>query len=416
MRPEARLQAAIEILEGLAGTAFPADRYVRDYFRARRYAGSKDRAAVAERVFQVFRHRAAFAWRMGGDSPRALVIASLLADNRSADEIAALFSGEGYGPAPLTAGEGGALALAPEGEPPLWVQGEFPAFLEAELRDRFGENLLAEMQALTQRAPVDLRVNTLKAARADVLGALLAEGHEAQATPCSPLGIRLPSGTSGLERTALFAAGAFEFQDEAAQIAALLCEVAPGMAVLDLAAGAGGKALALAAAMENRGTIIASDTSPARLAQIGPRAARAGAAIIAMGREPEGTFDRVLLDTPCSGSGSWRRQPEQKWRLSEARLAELVALQDRLLDRAAAHVAPGGRLVYATCSLLPCENEGRIAAFLDRWPGFAAMSAAVVWRQATGAEPPPGMGEFFRASPYLSGMDGFFTAVLARTA
>ena len=416
MRPAARLQAAIEILEGLAGTAIPADRYVRDYFRARRYAGSKDRAWVAERVFQVFRHRAAYAWRMGDDSPRALVIASLLVDNLSADEIATLFSGEGYGPAPLTAGEGGALALAPDGEPPLWVQGEFPAFLEAELRDRFGGNLLAEMQVFTQRAPVDLRVNTLKATHDAVLASLRAEGYAAEPARYSPLGLRLPSGTTRLERTALFAAGAFEFQDEAAQIAALLCEAAPGMAVLDLAAGAGGKALALAAAMENSGTIIASDISGARLAQIGPRAARAGAAIISIEQEPKGAFDRVLLDAPCSGSGTWRRQPEQKWRLTESRLAELVALQDQLLDRAAAHVAPGGRLIYTTCSLLPRENEGRIAAFLGRGPGFAAMSAEAVWHRATGAEPPPGMGELFRASPYVSGMDGFFAAVLARAA
>ncbi len=392
----------------------PADRFIRDYFRARRYAGSKDRAAVAERVFQGFRHRASFAWRMGGESPRSLVIASLLAENLPGDEIAALFSGAGYGPAALSEAEQSAIGHPPASEPPLNVRGEFPAFLETELRERFGGNLLLEMQALNQRAPIDLRVNTRKTMRADVLAQLRAEGYGAEPTPYSPFGIRLPSGTSGLDRTALFASGAFEFQDEAAQIAATLCEAQPGMRVLDLAAGAGGKALALAAAMGNRGEIVAADISSARLDQIGLRAVRADAAIIAIEQKPKGSFDRVLLDAPCSGSGTWRRQPEQKWRLTPARLAELVALQDRLLDRAAAHVAPGGRLIYVTCSLLPHENEGRIAAFLARWPGFAAMPAEAVWRRATGAAPPPGTWEYFRASPYASGMDGFFTAALVR--
>ncbi|MDE3117108.1 MAG: RsmB/NOP family class I SAM-dependent RNA methyltransferase [Pseudomonadota bacterium] len=398
----------------MARTAMPADRFVRDYFRARRYAGSKDRAAVAERLFQVFRHRASYAWRMGDESPRALVIAALLAENLPTDEIAALFAGGGYGPVPLTAAEQQAITHPPAAAPPLWVQGEFPAFLEAELTARFDGNLFAEMQALNERAPVDLRVNTLKAARAEVLAALRTEGYAAEPTPYAPLGIRLPAGSYGLDRTALFAAGAFEFQGEAAQIAAILCEATAGMRVLDLAAGAGGKALALAAAMENRGVIVASDISLARLAQISPRAARSGATIITTASEPKGAFDRVLLDAPCSGSGTWRRQPEQKWRLTPVRLAELMALQDQLLDQAATQVAPGGRLIYATCSLLPCENEGRIAAFLARRADFAAMSAEAVWRRVTGAVSPPGMGGVFRASPYTSGMDGFFTAVLAR--
>lgn len=415
MRPEARLQAVIEILDGLARTAMPADRYIRDYFRARRYAGSKDRAWVAERVFQIFRHRAAYAWRMADDGPRALVIASLFADKLCADEIATLFSGSGYGPAALSEVERQTIEKQPVATPPLSVQGEFPSFLESELTERFGDNLLAEMRALNERAPVDLRVNTLKATRADVLTALRADGFVAEPTRYSPFGIRLAASTTGLERTAMFAAGTFEFQDEAAQIAAILCEVAPGMRVLDLAAGAGGKALALAVAMENHGTVVASDISPARLAQIGPRAARAGAGIIIAEREPKGAFARVLLDAPCSGSGTWRRQPEQKSRLTAARLAELMALQDQLLAQAAAHVTPGGRLIYATCSLLPCENERRIAAFLARWPDFAAMSVEAVWRRVTGAISPPGMGGVFRASPYSSGMDGFFTAVLART-
>ena len=394
----------------------PADRYIREFFRARRYAGSKDRASVSERVFQIYRHRASFSWRMGSEEPRALVVASLLAEATSADEIGTLFSGDGYGPAALSDVERAAIANPPAGDSPLAVKGEFPTFLESELTERFGGNLLPEMQALTERAPVDLRVNTLKATRDAVLARLREDGYVAEPTPYAPHGIRIPSGEGAaqLSRHKAYEDGLFEFQDEAAQIAALLCDVAPGMRVLDLAAGAGGKALALAAAMQNTGSIVASDISAARLAQIAPRAARAGVTIIHTHENPRGQFDRVLVDAPCSGSGTWRRQPEQKWRLTEPRLGELRALQDELLNKAATHVAPGGRLIYATCSLLPSENEGRIAAFLDRTPGFAAISAATIWRERTGT-PPPGMDEFFRASPYATGTDGFFTAVLART-
>lgn len=371
---------------------------------------------MSERVFQICRYRASFAWRMGSGNPRALAVASLLSEGMNADEIAALFSGEGYGPAALSNAEYAALARAPEGEPPLHVRSEFPAFLEPELAERFGGNLLAEMQAMMARAPIDLRVNTLKATRGDVLAMLRAEGYEADPARYSSLAIRIPAGAAGLDRTAPFASGLFEFQDEAAQIAALLCDAKPGMRVLDIAAGAGGKALALAAEMQNRGSIVATDISPARLKQIGPRADRAGVAIVHTHENPRGIFNLVLVDAPCSGSGTWRRQPEQKWRLSPARLAELVTIQDELLLRAAAHVAPGGRLVYATCSLLPCENERRIAAFLGNTPNFSPVPAAAIWRNGTDTAAPPGMGEFFRASPYVTGTDGFFTAVLAKEA
>ena len=394
----------------------PGDRFIREFFRARRYAGSKDRASVSERVFQIYRHRASYAWRMGREEPRALVVASLLAEETSADEIAALFSGDGYGPAGLSDAERAAIANPPAGDPPLHVRGEFPSFLEAELTERFGADLLPEMQALTYRAPVDLRVNTLKATRDDVLARLRGDGFAAEPTAHAPHGIRIPSGegASQLSRHKACEEGLFEFQDEAAQIAAILCDVTPGSRVLDIAAGAGGKALALAAAMNNVGSIVASDISAARLKQIAPRAARAGVTIIHAHENPRGEFDRVLVDAPCSGSGTWRRQPEQKWRLTEQRLGELRALQDELLNKAAIHVAPGGRLIYATCSLLLSENEHRIAAFLDRTPGFAVISASTVWRERTGTPPPPGMEEFFRASPYATGTDGFFTAVLVR--
>ncbi len=417
MTPAARIQAAIEILEGFQSTALPADRFIRDWFRMRRYAGSKDRAAVAERVFAVLRHRASFAWRMHSEAPRALVLANLLADGVQLPDIDALFNGAGYGPKPLSDDERARLLPEPRGEPPLCAQGEFPAFLEQELSRSLGAALLDEMRAMQARAPVDLRVNTLKATRDEVLVLLRRDGFDAAPTPHAPHGIRIPPrhGLAQLRRHAAFENGSFEFQDEAAQIAAALCGAQPAERILDLAAGAGGKALALAAAMQNRSEIVASDIDAGRLLQIAQRAARAGVTIIGTQTDvPDGPFDAVFIDAPCSGSGTWRRQPEQKWRLTPARLAELTALQGRLLDLGAVRVRSGGRLVYATCSLLACENDDRIGHFLAGHPGVAVRPAAEIWREIGHAAPPPGMGEFFRATPCTTGTDGFFAAILVR--
>jgi len=412
MTPAARVQAAIEILEGLSASRLPADRYIREFFRARRYAGSKDRAAIGGRVYDVFRHRAFCAWRMGSQAPRALAIGALLREGASADDVATLFSGGGYGPAALTDDERARIALVPQ-EAPLCVKGEYPQFLEPELTRAFGDRLLDEMAAMQARAPVDLRVNTLKAMRDDVLKALGSDGKEAFATRFSPFAIRLPAGTTGLEKTKLFESGAFEFQDEAAQIAVLLCSAKPGMRVLDLAAGAGGKSLALAALMRDQGEIVASDIDPNRLRQLAPRAERAGTSIIAT-RDPRPgeTFDLVIADAPCSGSGTWRRQPENKWRLTPEGLAQLNRIQDELLARAAAYVKPGGRLVYATCSVLPCENKDRIELFRASHPDFAIRNASQIWRESVGSEPPPGTATFFKATPRSTDTDGFFAAVM----
>ncbi len=401
MTPAARLQMAIEILEGLGRTAQPFDRFLKDWFRSRRFAGSKDRRAIAERVFAITRRRAHLAHRMGDSHPRALAIASLLEEGA---DIEVLFSG-GYGPAPLTDDERAAVAATPQPEPD-WVKGEYPRWLEEELRRAFGSRLLEEMAALQGRAPVDLRVNTLKAKRPEVLAALKAEGFIAVATPHSPWGIRIApgEGNAALTKSALFESGAFEFQDEAAQLASLLAGAKPGMRVLDLAAGAGGKALAMAASMNDQGEILAFDDSAARLAPLTERAKRAGARCITLAETRggplwgNGKFDLVFLDAPCSGTGTWRRQPELRWRLAPERLMELNRLQDWLLDDAARHTAEKGRLVYATCSLLPQENEDRIKAFLARQPDF---------RRARPVD--------FRASPAKTGTDGFFASVLERT-
>jgi 16S rRNA (cytosine967-C5)-methyltransferase len=388
MTPAARLQAVIDILS--TGTAQPLDRQLKAWFRGHRFAGSGDRRAITERVYAIFRHHAHFAHRMGSDDPRALAIASVLADGESPENY---FTG-GYGPVPLGDAERASIVAAP-GPPPSWVDGEYPHWLEEELRRSFGEKLAEEMRALQHRAPVDIRVNRLKARRDEVLAQLTADGFDCAKLENLPDAIRCSAGAA-LTSHPLFTAGAFEIQDAAAQEAVELCQVKPGMRVLDFTAGAGGKSLALAAAMENKGEIVASDIRGEALFELSRRADRAGAGIIKthlLGPLPQGPFDLVLLDAPCSGSGTWRRQPELKWRLTPDRLVELCALQDRLLGQAAGFRA---RLVYATCSVLKRENEDRVKAFLAVHPDFSR----------TGAD--------FHASPALTGSDGFYASVLTR--
>ena len=409
MTPAARLQMAIEILEGLNKTTQPMDRFLSAWFRIRRFAGSKDRRAIADRVFFVSRARARLGHRMGGDTPRALVIAALL---ESGEDIESLFSG-GYGPAPLTDSERAAIAAAPP-PAPSWVRGEYPEWLEGELVRAFGDRLPEEIAAFIPRAPVDIRVNSLKASRDDVIARLTEDGIACTPAPYAPLGIRIAGDAANLSKSPLFESGAFEFQDEAAQIASELCSVRPDMRVLDLAAGAGGKSLAFAASMQNRGEIAACDVRGEALFELEKRAARAGATIIKTlpldHSQPTGLFDAVFVDAPCSGSGTWRRKPEQRWRMTPAWLSALTQMQDRLLDQAAPLVRPGGRLLYATCSILPVENEDRLAAFLARHSGFTVLNLAENWAGTA----PPGLGRNFRASPAKTGTDGFYCAGLLK--
>jgi 16S rRNA (cytosine967-C5)-methyltransferase len=294
------------------------------------------------------------------------------------------------------------------------VQGEYPQWLEEELARAFGDRLLEEMTAFIVRAPTDIRVNSLKAERDAVMADLNSQDIACAPTPYAPHGIRIGSDATNLSKSALFESGAFEFQDEAAQIASTLCAAAPGMRVLDLAAGAGGKSLAFAASMQNQGEIVACDLRGEALFELEKRALRAGATIIKTlpldHAQPSGQFDMVLVDAPCTGTGTWRRQPELRWRLTPERISYLMSVQDGLLDQAAALVRPGGRLLYATCSILGCENQDRIIAFQSRHPGFAPLNLAENWPE----NPPPGLEQDFRASPATTGTDGFYCAALSR--
>lgn len=437
MTPAARIAAAIEVLGEVDAAEAPADKIVTAYLRARRYVGAKDRRAIGQRVFGLLRARARLDWwcqRAGLQParPRHRVLAGLLLIDREAPEaVAALFDGGRYHPPPPAPAERTALeALSGQGlaqpEQPAWVRLECPDWLLPGFEAAFGAGAETELRALQEEAPLDLRVNALKGAREAARQSLAEAGIESAPTPLSPLGLRV-AGRRAVTATEAFRAGLVEVQDEGSQLLALLTGARPGLAVCDLCAGAGGKTLALGAAMGGQGRLVAADVDPGRLAAAGPRLRRAGLSAVELRRlaGPEdpwlavqaGGFDRVLVDAPCSGTGTWRRSPDARWRLAPQRLDALQATQDGLLRVAAALVAPGGRLVYATCSLLPAENEARVAAFLETSPGFAPLPVEAVWAEALGAAGPPegaGRDGALRLTPGRHGTDGFYLAILER--
>jgi 16S rRNA (cytosine967-C5)-methyltransferase len=441
MTPGARLQAAAELLDAVWAGAAPPDVLVDDYFRKRRYAGSSDRRAIQERLYAVLRRRARLLWWVertgidigddsGAPNSRACLIAILATEDRtSPDEISALFSGERHCPAALSTDEA-ALADGLYGRPlnhhdmPPAVAYEFPAWMEPSLSEMWGDRLIEEIAALNQTAPVDLRVNTLKTTREAAHEALAKGFIETTETPFSPLGLRV-EGHPRLGGTETFKRGFVEIQDEGSQLIALLTDARPGMTVVDYCAGAGGKTLALAASMGRgsriSGKLIACDISKTRLDRLRPRLKRAGAhsvkcRVIAARddnwvSEQAGRADRVLVDAPCTGTGTWRRNPNAKWRFTPTDLDELIEMQRRILEDAAGMVKPGGRLIYASCSLLQQENEQQMAWFLEQFPAFRPLPINDVWTQTVGgAPPPPGPG--LRLSPASTGTDGFFCAVL----
>jgi len=433
MTPAARVAAAIELLSAINSDGRPADAVASHYFRTRRYIGAKDRRAISERVWGILRRRARLGWWLTQekveDWPRERVIADLvLTDHLDQATISAIFTGEHNCPEKLTP-EDKRLIQALKGKDifhhdmPVPVRGEFPDWLEARFTDLFGDNLPKEVALLREEAPVDLRINSLKTDRQTAQGALAKEGLKAEPTKLSPIGLRLPARVA-LTAQELFKDGLVEVQDEGSQLVALLADARPGQAVLDLCAGAGGKTLAMAATMQNKGRLVACDTHSGRSERATQRLRRAGVhnvtrrVIEAEGdkwlKRQAGSFDRVLVDAPCSGSGTWRRNPDAKWRLSEENLTNLTALQGRILDQAAALVKPGGHLIYATCSLLPEENDRQVDAFLARHADFTLMPINEAWAATIGGQCPVDGGTL-QLTPAAHDTDGFFAAVLIKS-
>ena len=446
MTPGARIQAAIEILEALQENPQPADDAVRAWGTSHRFAGSKDRAAIRSLVFESFRHRGHAYALMGEESSRATIIGALrIGMGLKPTEIASAMTGNAYDAKPLTEKECAAL----EGQSPKGGTLNWPRWLAEKLEAEYRDTAEALMGALNETAPLDIRVNTLLATRDEVLAALLSVGFPAEPTPFSPWGIRIARNEdmvgANIRTLPMFRAGVIDVQDEGSQLVSLFACAAPGMQIMELCAGGGGKTLALAAAMEQSGQIYACDVDERRLRAGQERVARAGVHNVQPklihhwaaqdGKDPDledyaGKMDLVFLDVPCTGSGAWRRQPEAKWQLTPERLAEFAALQASILRRGSRLVKHGGQLVYVTCSVLAEENGEQVEAFLARHSDFK-VHAPDALRQAQGDSFKSIMRSLskhdseqisrwprggLQLSPVTTHTDGFFFAAFERTA
>jgi len=437
MRPSARIAALIElseqIEESIAIGGAPADILVGNYFRARRYAGSKDRRAISEMAYGVLRQRELLLWTLGetGAEPTARnLILSYLGLNEP--EALFLFSEEsGYAPAGLSIEETALVTRLKALDvscAPGEIMENLPVWARAGFEERYGRCWPEAARSLNKAAPVDLRLNLLKCKK-DAHERFHSPQLEIENTGLSPIGLRSRKNIA-LGNIDAYKRGLLEVQDEAAQLASLLVDAKPGMQVIDLCAGAGGKSLTVSGQMANKGQLYAFDVSVRRLNDCRKRAQRAGVRNIQVTQLPasgerraeqlsmlRGQGDRVYVDVPCSGTGTWRRSPDQRWRQTNESLAELNALQLGLLREAAELVSEGGRLLYMTCSVLPAENEAIVAGFLDKAPGWRLLDYKKVWAEVIGSAAPDtlaNMPDALQLSPETHGTDGFFVSIFAR--
>jgi 16S rRNA (cytosine967-C5)-methyltransferase len=409
--------------------ARPADAIVSDWFRARRYIGDQDRGRISDLLYELLRHHARLSWWLAKhgrqDIPRNRLLAWLVIDgHRTPDQVHHLFNGGKFAPAVLTDQER-VLLVKLQGCPmdhpamPEETRGECPPWAVTSLRRRFGDTFPHEMAALLAAAPLDLRVNPLKATREAMLRALRALGLQAEASRIAPYGIRVQERPL-LSSLPMLRNGEVEIQDEGSQLVAMLVDARPGERVVDFCAGAGGKTLAIAAQMLNKGHVIACDVLANRLKRSAERFRRAGLHNIETKplaserdrwvKRHKGAFDRVLVDAPCSGTGTWRRNPDARWRAQGSGLDNLLPLQASILASAARLVKPGGRLVYATCSMLPEENEEQVATFLAANPTFHTVKLRDAAPQLTDSAHP----DYLSLTPARHDTDGFFAAVMQR--
>jgi len=437
MRDPGRITAAIDVLAEVEQRRRPVKQVLKTWGTEHRFAGSTDRAWISGLALDTLRHRRSLTWRVGVDGPRARVLACLAyAWGWDVDRIAEAAAEEPHGTGPLYDDERAGLANPkPLDDAPAPVAGDYPDWIEPYLERVFGDDRVAHAQALSARAPVDLRVNTLKTDRERALKSLASVKPKASSILATAL--RLPPPTpekraGHVESIPSYSKGWVEVQDLGSQIASAAAGAITGSQVLDICAGGGGKTLALAALMNNTGQLYAYDSDARRLSPTIARAQRAGVRNLQI-RSPRdanpltdltGKMDVVFVDAPCTGSGVWRRQPDAKWRLSVGQLEKRIAEQDQVLADAAAFVKPGGRLVYVTCSLFAEENEDRLAAFLETNTGWDLTSAhdAIA---ASGLADKAGLARLdsaitltgaLRLTPLHTGSDGFFVAVITKRA
>jgi 16S rRNA (cytosine967-C5)-methyltransferase len=427
MRLGGRLAAAIEVLEDIERRHRPAADALKDWGLSHRFAGAGDRAAIGNIVYDGLRRKRSAGWLVGDDTPRAIGFGALLLEWReTAQSLNQTLDGDKFAPPPLTADELSAIAARNLNDAPDAVGADCPEWCAPLLERAFNGEWVGEGAALAARPPLDLRANTLKSSRAKVLEELAETG--AAPTALAPNGVRIaPIDGSGrhpnVQAEPAFQKGWFEVQDEGSQIAAELAGAKPGMQVLDYCAGAGGKTLALSAAMENRGQIFAHDSEKGRLAPIFDRIRRSENRNVQVVTKPgelaglQDHMDIVLIDAPCTGSGTWRRRPDAKWRLTQRQLDVRKGEQAAILDTAKTYVKPGGLLVYITCSVFDEENRDQVEAFLAREAAFAPVDHTELWERgfpgkADAARIDKAMG--ISLTPARSGTDGFFFAALRR--
>lgn len=427
MRLGGRLSGAIEVLSDIETRRRPVADALKDWGLAHRFAGSGDRAAIGNIVYDALRMKLSHAYMIDDDSAAALGWAVLLRQwGMSLDQLRSEFDGDNFAPAPLSENQIAAFTSRDLSEAPLHVQGDIPDWVQPSFEEAFGEDWLMEAKALATRPTLDLRVNTLKAHREKVLKAIDRSG--AQASPIARFGMRVPAGEGAsrlpnVTAELSFQKGWFEVQDEGSQIVADLVDPHEGEQVLDFCAGGGGKTLAMAAAMNNKGQVHAYDADRKRLAPIIERLKRAGTHNVQVHDSAKGLanlkerFDKVLVDAPCTGTGTWRRRPDTKWRLTDRNIAERTEQQQQALKEAAQYVRPGGSLYYVTCSVLPEENDRQVQAFCAENPGFEIVPVVADWKRLFGADKPLPRsldGKTVTLSPASMDTDGFFFCRMKR--
>ncbi len=428
MRLGGRIQAAAEVLEDILEQRTPANMALRDWGKAHRFAGSGDRAAIGNYVHDALRQKSSIAYRMDSETARALALgAAVFVGGHSPDELKTALDEDKFFTPNLSTDElaklGGMISL--DGAPD-WIKADVPEWIWPAFENNFSDEAVTEGIALTARPPLDIRVNTLKTTRDAAMEKL---GYSP--TTLSPIGLRIPALTGqerhpNLQSDPAFMTGEIEIQDEGSQLVSLLINAQPGEKILDFCAGGGGKTIALAADMKNMGVVHAFDIDKRRLAPTYQRAQRAGASCVNVHQPPSSSLgalkskkmDRVLVDAPCTGVGTWRRKPDAKWRLSEDALERRVKEQAAVLDEAQEYVKDGGFLIYVTCSMLAEENEQQVYAFLERFENFTLLSAGEVWEDRFGVNGPKPWSEdgcTLTLTPASTNTDGFFFAVMEKS-